>query len=133
MGFVAKEKFEKLDYDFTGLRPDGSDIPGLEGVSGTTPEPSAAAVRHLRYVVREITRTDPSETDEQAAQRLADMSEDDFATQDQKLIEAVAGCTSGQPSQQQIELLPSRIQAMYLAWFYATMVDPTPASNGTTT
>lgn len=124
-GFKAAEAVEKLDYDFTDLGK-----PELDGVKGTTPEPSSAQVRHMRWRIQQITQAASADQDD-LSQRLSEMSEDEFAERDEELIAAIAEVTSGQPTREEIDLLPHRVQQAYIGWLLGQLTDPEPKAAGT--
>ncbi len=155
MGFVAKDKIDRMSYDFTGLGPeddDGNptDIPGLEDAKGVTPEPSAAQIRRMKFLVRQIyvrNQADAEEDlkiakrrqkavedgseDDLIESRIREMSEDDFARDDEAWLDALAEATSGKPSREQIAALPFRVQAHFVSYMYEKLTNPQSASDDT--
>lgn len=120
MGFTAEGAIAPLDFDF---RP-------FVDAHGVTPEPSAEQLRRFRYQLREVSGA-ATEGAKDVAERLAGMSEEEFAARDEEFLDALAGVTSGAPSREQIAALPARYQQAYTGSLIGDLFNPEASSAAT--
>lgn len=130
MAFDVNDAPEPLDYDFDSIakRYPGK-YPDLEGVTGTTPEPSDDEVRELQAALGKATSAllpaGVNPDDRVAlATALKDMDPAIFKQAEDGIIAAVAEITKGSPTFAQIMALPFRIRRRYVGWIQRELMNP---------
>jgi len=129
MPFVAETAVQPLDYNFR---------PYLQ-VDGTTPEPSDNQIRRFQLRMaaaakkamgdRKVDISDPNAV----VNFVLHMSEDDYELVNVEMIDATAELTKGQPTRDQIEALPGRIQRAYMLSLQEDLTNPEPVRPATST
>lgn len=120
MAFKADAVVEALEYDF-------NPYPG----KGTTPEPSDKAVRHFLFTTQQIAAQLPDSDKPDFLELMNNITEEDWEMISDQVIDAVAELTNGQPTREEIEGLPHRIQQKYISWLRKELTDPEAPSSVT--
>lgn len=126
MGFVAKDAVAQLDYDFDGLG-----VAALEGVRGTTPEPTQDQIRNMRFRLRELFNL--GDVDDPAAlqKRIAALTPDEIRERDEEMAEIYADACTQQPTTAEILALPHRVMSAYIGYLSEEFLTPTAGSSAT--
>jgi len=118
MKFNAGEQVERLDWDFKAFG----------GGEGTVPEPSTGAVNHFFKQIKEMAqgmremreagaKIESGElSEEEAADEIAQMSDDVLETYIGQLNKALAELCQDSPNEEQLGKLPYRVQTAFMQW-----------------
>lgn len=113
--FNAATAVEALEYDFTAY----------SGGSGIIPEPTTGEVQTFFNTIRDLaqevrnrmqTATSAEVTDADAAELMSEMTDDMVQEYQDRIINAVATLTKGQPNAEDIGKLPYRVLSAFTAW-----------------
>lgn len=127
MGFVAAEAVAALDYDFSGLG-----VPELEGVKGTSPEPSQDQVRDMYDAIRKLySLGEYADTEEMTESVAKSLSREDIKDRDLELAKIYADACSQKPTTEQVLALPHRVRAAYIGYLSGELLTPTAGSPAT--
>lgn len=132
--FNAAEAVEELEYDFEKY---------ISGCKGTIPEPTskqmetffnsmqdvAKEVKSLRSRVQKA-KTEEDLSDEEMQQIVEEMDSLNFGDYTKKMNAAAGELCSNQPSAEEIDQLPHRVQQSFLQWL---MGEFRPEGKATTT
>lgn len=132
-GFSAEEAVERLEYDFR---------PHVDAY-GTIPEPSREELdefwEHRRQILEdagvsfaELESFDPLDPKSRRAiiEAFAKVPEDKRKAMTPAALDNVATLTKGQPSREELDALPGRIQDAFIGWLMGMLSNPT-SRNGT--
>jgi hypothetical protein len=127
-GFDAAEAVESLDYDFR---------PHVDA-HGTVPEPSREELDHFwngrRRILEdagvsftELESFDPLDPQSRRAiiEAFASIPEDKRKAMTPAALDNVARLTKGQPTRDELEALPGRLQDAFIGWLMGMLSNPT--------
>jgi hypothetical protein len=119
MAFDAGKQVLALEWNFR---------PHVDA-NGVTPEPSDHAVSHFLYESASI--YDDFRDQDGELLTLVDLTEEQYQSISERLLDLVAELTQDCPSREQIAALPHRIQKAYIAWLRKELTDPEAPSGAT--
>jgi uncharacterized protein YgbK (DUF1537 family) len=137
-GFDAGAVVEALDYDFTYFHKiDPEHYAILAHAKGTVPEPSDEMVQRLQKRMSEATADmipDGVDPEDRVAmiKAMAAMPEDKFQKSEAGILDALAELTAGNPTREQLNILPFRVKRKFIQWLTKQLMDPEPSAVGTT-
>lgn len=119
----SADTVEPLDYDFTGITPDGGKT-YCKG-KGTIPEPSQARLEGFSKAIRELYEVSADATAKEIEKKMdrAEAEKDAKEKQDQ-LLELTAEFCQNSPTKEELEGLPPRVQRLFFKHIFRELTDP---------
>src|SRR3954471_2845319 len=137
-GFDGGTVGDAPDHDFTYFyKKDPHVYAILADAKGTVPEPSDEMVQRLQRRMSEATADmipDGIDPDDRVAmiKAMAAMPEDKFAKSEAGILDALAQLTRGQPTRDQLVILPFRVKRKFIQWLTKQLMDPELSAAGST-
>jgi hypothetical protein len=141
--FNIGSSIEQLDWDFRGIKPDGSAFPdwpaSLQNAKGTLREPSDKMIGDFLEGMKDLYKesagiigvAEDKDPDPEKMLELLDLvSGDQYVDLMHRLNVLYAALCSGSPSLEQIEALPMRGRSAFFTWVMVEVVRPEAGNAG---
>ena len=128
MAFTAATAVSALNYN---LRP-------YVEIEGTVPEPSSKGIDTFFNRLREMAKeagadVDDNTSEADVAKALAETDENMMSKMTDTMLAATVELTGSNPTREQLDSLPFRVQHAFFNWLLGELMDPIERRSATTT